>query len=307
MKELWFFLTSLLLSPFLAHASTLPQQAPLSGAGEIPSTFRRATLDDIDDITTTLIDAFRAAPLWKYIRPSEEDVEPGYTWSCQRDFMRRLYLNESEPHNASVFYVIAVPDPTSRRGERAVSVAIWDFTMIASSGSVPHASPPPESSRLHAGLKLLAGDDRAGGAPGSGSGSGPLDSRARARFDCAANLDKNMTRAAPLVRALEGAERAYLDEPLGAQLRLALLATHPSWDGHGFAARHLRWGKGKVAALNRRRGREHRLPITLLATPAGYPLYRREGFEGLKNVTVERLDGEGVFWYEAMKYDDKTE
>lgn len=45
-----------------------------------------------------------------------------------------------------------------------------------------------------------------------------------------------MTRANHLEEILASAEQEYLREPLGPQLQLSLLATHPEWDGNGFAA-----------------------------------------------------------------------
>jgi hypothetical protein len=110
----------------------------------------------------------------------------------------------------------------------------------------------------------------------------------------------NMTRALPLSKRSEEAQDTYLRSALGPQLYLGLLATHPGWDGNGFGAEQLRWGKAQLGRLG---GGGGGLPLTLMASPAGYPLYARKGFEGLKNVTIERLDGKGVFWLEAMKFE----
>jgi hypothetical protein len=47
------------------------------------------------------------------------------------------------------------------------------------------------------------------------------------------------------------------------------------------------------------------MPVTLLATPAGWVLYDEMGFEGVKNATVEMVDGDGdgELWYEVMEWD----
>jgi hypothetical protein len=45
------------------------------------------------------------------------------------------------------------------------------------------------------------------------------------------------------------------------------------------------------------------MPVTLLATPAGWGLYDEMGFEGVKNATVEMVDGDGELWYEVMEWD----
>lgn len=139
------------------------------------------------------------------------------------------------------------------------------------------------------------------------------------RFNCSAYLDINITRALHLSGHMDAAREEYLRGPLGPQLYLELLATHPAWDGNEFAAAHLRWGKALLGRLGvacggggddcddgggggARAGGDD-LPLTLMASPAGYPLYVSEGFEGLKNVTVERLDGKGLLWDEVMKFE----
>ena len=85
------------------------------------------------------------------------------------------------------------------------------------------------------------------------------------------------------------------------QLYLNLLATHPSWDGNGFAARQVRWGM----KLSRREdeARSSTVPVTLLATPAGWPLYESLGFEGVENATISMLDGLGELWSEVCRWD----
>jgi len=44
------------------------------------------------------------------------------------------------------------------------------------------------------------------------------------------------------------------------------------------------------------------LPVTLLASPAGYPLYDSLGFESVVNATMEMLDGLGELWFEVMRW-----
>ncbi|KAH8649116.1 hypothetical protein BX600DRAFT_474568 [Xylariales sp. PMI_506] len=104
-----------------------------------------------------------------------------------------------------------------------------------------------------------------------------------------------MTRVLQLRKAIDDAGQTYIEDVYPWKVYLDLLATHPDWDGNGFGATHLRWGLALADA--------RALPTVLMATPAGYPLYKSVGFEGIHNVTVERLDGEGIIWYEAMARD----
>lgn len=276
-------LITLLLSIFFSAAISSQQQVPIPGP--IPVTFRNATLDDLDDITTVFLDAFSRAPLWNYSRQFAR-IYPDYTWNCQREMFKQTYLNISETA-PRVFKVISVPDQTSHRKERVVSISIWEFDRLH------QASDMSLWSTLLAGLEM-------GIPPRTVYNMQPADED----FDCKAHLDTNITRARQVQEVMVEAEERFLFKPYPQQLILSLLATHPDWDGNGFAARHIHWGKGVLAEINHAPEHlEHRVPITLIGTPAGYPLYVSEGFEGLGNITIKRLDGKGILWMEAMKYD----
>ncbi|KAI7785416.1 gnat family [Diaporthe eres] len=272
MKATWSTLFLVPASAALSHVSST-----------VPSRFRNATIDDLDDITTVAIEAFKPSPLFNYIRQFADEVGEEYTWTCQREGYLALFQQHAAEYR---FQVITVPEPTSLTGEKVVSVSVWDvsrtqhhrddeLSLISLSPLLGHST----SQTTHSSANY-------------GHASG---------FNCSAHLDMNLTRIAHYQQYMEDAEHKYLAEPFGAQLYLGLLATHPSWDGNGFAARHLRWGKAQLELLRKQPGA--RLPMTLLATPAGYPLYIDEGFKGLKNVTMERLDGKGLFWHEAMSYE----
>lgn len=98
------------------------------------------------------------------------------------------------------------------------------------------------------------------------------------------------------------------------QLYLNLLATHPGWDGNGFAARQVRWGMELSCGYGSEdvdvdvggisgEAKGTTVPVTLLATPAGWPLYESLGFEGVENATISMLDGLGELWNEVCKWD----
>lgn len=269
-----------------AFAAPQLEQAPIAGT-VIPFTLRNATIDDVDDITTVYIEAFSRAPAWRYVRQFA-DKYPEYTWTCQRETFRQMFSNSSaEDH--SVVKVISVPDPSSQKKERVVSFAAWEYGFL--------------QQHSHTTLRSASFTERKGGVlfsvPMFDSVPDGME------LDCSAHLDMNITRLQHVHRAMNYALNEYLIKPYGPQFSLALLATHPEWDGNGFASRHLHWGKEQLAEMNQApEHADHRLPLTLLGTPAGYPLYISEGFEGLKNITIERLDGEGIIWFEAMKYDE---
>lgn len=307
-------LLSLLIT---SHASpTHPHQSPLgpspspypSPSTAIPYTFRNATLDDIDDITTVWYEAFRPGPLWNYMYQFTDDVGPLYRWTCQRETVRRIFREAASQDMRTNVITVQVPDPStstpsSRRGdfaattrEKVVSLAMWEFNQTGGRLDGEDDSSPAVSMSLPMLLPMgLYSSDGSDTSPGLSS-----------PFNCSAHLDVNMTRARHYTEIMEAAYVKYLREAVGPQLYLGLLATHPGWDGNGFGAAHLRWGKARLGAGPAGGGGEEgsSLPLTLIATPAGYPLYVSEGFEGLKNVTLERLDGAGVIWHEVMKFEE---
>lgn len=182
------------------------------------------------------------------------DDHPGYLRNCMVQSVKEAFSNGTL---GSSYKVIAVPEQSSRSGSRVVSISIWNFNKTTQN-----------STSL---IPLIFGED----------GS------------CAKQLDVNQTRSAPYVKHLADAEKV-LDYIFERQAYLELLATHPKWDGHGFAARHLDWGMDVARNMG--------LPATLIATPAGYPLYKSKGFQDVANVTLDMLDGLGILWHEAMKY-----
>ena len=114
-------------------------------------------------------------------------------------------------------------------------------------------------------------------------------------YDCSLRLGENITRSDHHQRQLDDAEEKYINSQFNNHLWLEVLVTHPTWDGHNFGAMNLQWGQNFAKKKN--------VPITVISTPAGYPLYRSVRFKNIQNVTLELLDGEGEIWYEAMKYE----
>lgn len=119
-------------------------------------------------------------------------------------------------------------------------------------------------------------------------------------LNCSTLPGMNTTRASDFERQMAVIEKEYFSTAYPQQLYLNILATHPSWDGHGFAARLVNWGKDISRELA-----DKAWTVTLLATPAGFPLYDSLGFDSVANVTIsmlERVNGMDNLWFEVMRW-----
>jgi GNAT superfamily N-acetyltransferase len=128
------------------------------------------------------------------------------------------------------------------------------------------------------------------------------------QLDCSLQLDLNITRVEHLMPQMQAAMQTFIDGAYERQLYLGVLATHPDWDGHGFGAAQVEWGlklaQAEETRLSLLQGKPIKLPVTLLATPAGYPLYKSLGFESVANVTFELLAPfpQSTTWWEYMRW-----
>jgi hypothetical protein len=256
--------------------------------------FRPALESDLPAITTITVEAFLPSADWHYLIPDIQAHKKDI-WACLHDQMATGWKHFDR--NQTFINVITVPsssrnaqdennDQEGTKTETPVSFAVWNMRTTAS-----NPSPFP----------LLALQQTCLTPPGT-----------------------NLTRALDLHRRVQAVEQKYFSpsSEQGSvwqdQLYLNLVATHPDWDGNGFAAQQVRWGMDLS-----RRGRQDldvgegegeevgdggevqgtAVPVTLLATPAGWPLYENLGFEGVENATISMLDGLGELWFEVCKWD----
>lgn len=253
-------------------------------------TIRNATPADLPSIAKTFDDAFKPSPIWKYINQFV-DQYPHYHKRCLLETVTQIIQKTTQDGNG-VIKVIAVPNEDSdghAHGETVVSVAFWHFideTTADSDTDSPmlnqHTGIPGHNIWLHSESSH----------PESGTTTAISTEPDQPPFNCTLHLDANITRLDSILSQESATIAHYLSPAYPTRLYLALLATHPDHDGHGYAAAQVELGLTWAA----QRG----LPVTLLATPAGYPVYKGLGFENVKNVTVEFLDGLGGDWEEVM-------
>lgn len=232
------FLWSACSPAFAEHAKPLLQQQDIIEFSKVH--IRPAEKQDLDDVATVILDAFAPSALYHYAFPQFERFRE-YHWKCLRKELGRQFADI--PENAFL-NVISVPNDSRKhtgdsRHNRAVAVAAWKIIE-------PTTEVVNHKESIDFGLHLE-------------------------KSSCSDNLDTNMTRALNFSRQFSLAEKHYVNEYPGKQVYLALLATHPDWDGHGFGATHCQWGMAMAA--------EMKAPVTLIATPAGWPLYDELGFE----------------------------
>lgn len=241
-------------------------------------TLRNAIREDIDDITTVVIDAFSPGLAWQYVRPEYENFK-NYTWHCTRAALAQQWDEISTDTN--FIKVVTIPDTQTSdgRNERVVALGIWK--LLARNDTMNRG--------MESFLQVLQNS--------TPTWEGQLDSsHSGTKYNCSAHLDTNQTRATDADWQLNAAKDQYIDKAYPRQLYLNTLATHPDWDGNGFAALNLDWGIGLAKTLGE--------PVTLIATPTGYLLYNHIGFRSLKNISIEMLDGwQGEpLWFEVMEY-----
>lgn len=227
---------------------------------------RPAVETDLDDITTVILDAFAPSQLYKYAFPQFDQFRQHH-WNCMREATGREFKHIRK---GSFLNVISVPtrdhsaESQGQLRHRVVAIAGWKIIK-------PHTA-----SDEHGDVGLL--------------------SLYHSYAECSDNLDTNITRATDFNRQFSLAYKHFVDDYPHEQMYLAALATHPDWDGHGFGAMHCHWGMEKAIAMN--------IPVSLIATPAGWPLYDSLEFDSLANITIKTLDWPEDFWYEYMRYED---
>jgi hypothetical protein len=275
--------------------------------------FRPAIESDLPAITTIAVEAFSPSAAWHYLIPDikhhKQDV-----WNCLHDQIVQGWKDFDDSNN-TFLNVITVPSSSGTKDddndndnnddnenqvkiqqEPPVSFAVWNIRTTSSSSSSSSSS----------------------------TSSFSLDSILQT---CLTPPGTNLTRAHDFDRQLQPTLQKFFSPSLPEsvwqdQLYLNLLATHPEWDGNGFGARQVRWGLELSRRLGGRGGGggeegnvddeekgigEAKLtgsiPVTLLATPAGWSLYESLGFEGVENATIGMFDGLGELWFEVCKWD----
>ncbi|GAB7323061.1 hypothetical protein MBLNU13_g05578t1 [Cladosporium sp. NU13] len=259
------------------------QQQPLSKPkydeqSHLKTHFRDIQPKDLPAITTVLVEAFSPSATWHYLMPDLQHHKPE-VWTCLHNQVEHAWETRNTTRTfGKVITVVPPPSSSSSsnsnaredeesqegRQEIPVSFSFWSIRHRSDSSSTTnHFSIP----------SILA-----------------------SASPCLIPPGTNLTRALDFNRQNALVEHEYFIEPYPHQFYLALLATHPSWDGHGFGARHVQWGQDLSLEL------QPQMPVTLLASPAGFPLYDSLGFESVKNATMPMLDGLGELWFEVMRW-----
>jgi GNAT superfamily N-acetyltransferase len=92
------------------------------------------------------------------------------------------------------------------------------------------------------------------------------------------------------------AQHKYLNDVYGStQFYLAVLATHPDFQGRGYGEQLVLSGIDMAPTL----GLD---VVTLIATPMGEPVYFSLGFQSIANFSVTSIDGDMAFPYDVMIY-----
>ncbi|KAJ9605868.1 hypothetical protein H2200_009717 [Cladophialophora chaetospira] len=277
--------------------------------------FRNVSYSDLDAIVDTIVSAFDPGVMWTYLYQFR-DTFPEYHWRCVYEAAENQ-IPEYQDATGTFGHVIV---PSVRGNKDAQSFAFWkmmrkgegegkssagDFLGLPFECSMPRESAATQSEeRSKSDVSFGQGLNRAAQAPIDLG----QESLSEIKLPCSLHLDMNLIRTAHLAPQLNKAEKDYIEDAYEYQLYLGLLATHPDWDGNGFGAAQVEWGmdfaKAEEQRLSLSEGRKIRVPVTLLATPAGYPLYKSLGFESVANVTFVLIDSfqGSTTWFEYMRW-----
>ena len=259
------------------------------GSQAVKPTIRNATLADVDAITDIIVDAFAPATEQQYIFQFLDKYRQ-YHWQCQRQEVADI-IDVASENDGLYINVIDAPVGNGSDEMRAVALAGWVLKTHDRSTTV--------QPRLYK--------------PGRLPWPGPMSSVSLAGSEraknCHLHLDMNLTRALQWQFEFNPYEEHYIEQPYERQVYLALLATHPDYDGRGFGAAHCEWGK-KLARqwekdLSRETGEVEKVNVTLMATPRGYELYSTIGFESIANLTFTRVEGDEpkeLTWQQVMVF-----
>ena len=307
-----------MLSRFPLLWLSLALSLPVYSAGSIQSfTLRNMTVDDFDTVTSTFVSAFDPGPIWTYLYQFR-DLYPDYHWRCIREVLETEW--HGKPAEGITRYVNVIVPAEKERTNTARSLGWWNLKKREEAKSwgpewsMPFFAPglgdwedsgldEARSTLLRHGVSRQETSDDSQ-APLGEAHQGMKNSE----LACNLHLDMNLRRSAHLQPQVVAAKKNYIENAYEYQLYLAVLATHPHWDGRGFGAAQVEWGmelaKAEEKRLSQSEGRRVRVPVTLLATPAGYPLYKSLGFESVANLTFNLLDSfhGGTTWFEYMRW-----
>jgi GNAT superfamily N-acetyltransferase len=295
------------IDPSFASPARQHHEYSIYSIQNVNFTLRPAQSTDLPSISNTVLDAFDPGVINTYMYQFRS-LYPDFHIRCYEEEVERRWVNAINVDRHEWWNAI-VPD-----GERDVrSFALWGLLRReeADAKSSFNAGPWLEMNDLESLVNVPAQAlQDITRTPVTDGLQHHLEDMARLpdiEAPCRLHLDMNIIRALHLLRQLQAADAKYIRNAFETQLYLGVLATHPDWDGHGFGAAQLEWGMDLARRIQRKlrdeeSDEEIKVPITLLATPAGYPLYRSVGFNSIANITLELLDGvnEGSSWYEYM-------
>jgi ribosomal protein S18 acetylase RimI-like enzyme len=225
---------------------------------------REATVADAAIISNITIEAFSEVPYFRYFRQFFKQY-PHDAFNCLEGQLRRILTRPNV--TGHIAFAPAIEPP---HRQIPVSAAVWTLS---------------ETVNVVDSDFLVAA---------------PFVGLARTDQVCK-NRDVNKTRAIDFFEQFQRLHQRYLDDvyPLEQQLYLASIATLPAYQGHDIAGHVLRRGLAMVNDTPSDRLPD-KLYATLTATPMGEPLYRDNGYESIKNITIRTLDDEERFRFDVM-------
>ncbi|KAI0105091.1 acyl-CoA N-acyltransferase [Nemania sp. FL0031] len=204
---------------------------------------RYATPSDLDSITWIAIAASPNDPIYPYRYPHRTKYPEDYA-----EYTRIRYSEYLADKNNAIM-VFELPSIEDKSVNKPVAFSIWTL--------------PPPQRPVHAVVPTTES------APDITPISTTQDSKPRDRPE---RRDVNLARKQAFRANILANKKRLFDEPYhDQQLYLGTLMCHPDYQRRGAGTRLVEWGITKARAED--------LIVTLFASPWGYSLYRRLGFD----------------------------
>ena len=236
---------------------------------------------DVDAITNVVIKTMPLDPQWDYrfpLRKQFPDDHYKYTRMLFEYFLDPLFDDWA-------VMVVEDVDPASSEKPKIAAISVWDVSYLNKRKYGPSYIPQDR--------KYLRNVTRCQPHANNSSKTANVEVDKRGG---STRRDVNQEHFDAFGKGQAEACKKYFGSIGSDQLHLQILATLPEFQRRGHATKLCRWGMDVIR-------RESLKDISVMASPMGYYLYARLGFDHIATVIIQVPGEEEKLTLQAMKYD----